>query len=192
MTAVDVPQCDHLDQYLGGWLSDEQAAQFEIHLRDCPGCRQEAQQQRRIDRLLDRGARLLELAPALLIDRIERRLQQTVRRRAVRWAWGLAAAVLLILATGVGVAMRHFGTRAEPPAIAQQPDPIAAEPDSERPDPRTPVAVCDVEVTLDDPSEAILVPLPTQSPNVSIVWIYPTVKPDRTLPGPAADRPLSQ
>jgi hypothetical protein len=36
-----------------------------------------------------------------------------------------------------------------------------------------------VRVTLSDPSTAILVPVKTEAPNVSIVWVYPTLKPAR-------------
>jgi hypothetical protein len=42
-----------------------------------------------------------------------------------------------------------------------------------------PVAV-EVEqprIRLVDPSAAILVPMPSKNPEVTIVWVYPTVKP---------------
>jgi hypothetical protein len=39
------------------------------------------------------------------------------------------------------------------------------------------VAVQQPRIRLVDPSAAILIPMPSKNPEVTIVWVYPTVKP---------------
>ena len=69
---MDTGPCDHLDDYLAGGLSADEAARFEAHLADCPACREEVAHGQRIDRLLAQGSRRLEPVPPSLVDRIER------------------------------------------------------------------------------------------------------------------------
>ena len=83
---MNFAQCEHLDAYVGGWLPDEQTIAFEAHLADCAACREEIDQQRRIDRLLCEGTKRLEAVPAELVDRIERQIAVRHRRRAIRQA----------------------------------------------------------------------------------------------------------
>lgn len=185
---MDVSECDRLDDYLAGGLREEERAGFQAHLAGCPACRREIEQQREVHLLLARATRQLEPAPAPLIDRIEGQVRRSDRRRAVRWSLGLSAAAAVVLALWIGFATGQFGPRPEPPPVVQQPRqppidqarqvPLAVD---QMPQTETPV-----RVTAADPSRAILRPVPTQTPNVSIVWVYPTIG-----PAPAPDAPAN-
>jgi anti-sigma factor RsiW len=181
--------CESLDAYLVGWLSEDEAARFEIHLARCPACRRQCEQQQRIDRLLAAAVGHLEPAPAPLINRIERRLRPSSRRRALRWAWGLSATALgtALLILGSWLAARRHDTPRNPQPIVQQ----ATEPAKDRkktfpPGRASSPADFSVQVTLNDPSSGIVVPLATKAPDVSVFWIYPTIRPARAADGPAA------
>lgn len=170
-------ECEQLDDYLGGWLSQPQRERFAAHLADCPECRRECQQQQRIDVLLAQGARCPESVPGELVERIEREVGRFSRRRQLQWAGGLAAAALLVLAVGIGVATRPPGTPSEPRPMVRRPSqPVVQEaPSGPVPEEAT-KSPPEVHVALGDPSSAILVRKQTAAPNVSIVWIYPTAK----------------
>ena len=175
---MSIPECDRLDDYLLDGLSAEEASAFEAHLSGCSTCRDELEHQRRIDRLLAQGTGRFEAVPRWLIGRIEGRIHRSARRRVVRMACGLSAAALAVSALGVWLTIGGLGTgnnrqplvheRAEPGEDGNRVDP----PGGPTPRPQ-PVA----SVSIADPSAAILVPVETKQPNVSIVWIYPTVGP---------------
>jgi len=193
---MDTRQCDRLDDYLAGWLSADEAASFEAHLADCPACRAEVAHGQRIDRLLAQGSGHLEPVPPSLVDRIEGRIRSLRRRRTVRWALGASAAAAVVLAVGVwhipqdeGAALGPErppgrGSVAETP-VESEPGGHEVAPPAQPPSDNEPR----VRVSLADPSEAILVRKETSNPNVSIVWIYPTVRPGRVGAGPAAGSP---
>ena len=174
---MSAPDCDRLDDYLLDGLPEDEAAGFEAHLADCPACREELQQQRRIDRLLAAATGQLGPVPASLIDRIEEQYGRSHRRRVARWAWGLSAAAVAASALAVWLVMGAFGTGNQPQPMVQEHSAPAG--DAEQAAParvETPRPVSVARVTFADPSEAILVPLESGKPNISIVWVYPTVK----------------
>ncbi len=186
---MNVPQCDHLDEYLAGGLSDHEAAVFEAHLADCAGCRGELERQKQIERLLVQAVRQLEPVPVSLIERVERQARPSRRRRAARLAWSLsAAAALAAVIFGIWFAVGEpEGQGERPPMVQNHAGPVVdPQPLAPRPPQAAPVRV-DVRVTVADPSQAILVSKQTEAPNVSIVMIYPTVKPARATNGPVAD-----
>jgi len=189
-------QCQNLDDYLAACLSDDEAARFEAHLPHCPACREEIADQRGIDRLLARGAAQRAPIPSSLVDRIEGRIRSLRRRRAVRWAVGASAAAAVVLAVGVWLIPQDDGAAPGPErppgrgSVAETP--VESEPDGhEVASPAQPPSDNEprVRVSLADPSEAILVPMHTSNPNVSIVWVYPTVRPGRTAAELAAGSP---
>ena len=201
---MDTRQCDHLDDYLAGCLSADDSARFEAHLADCPACGEEVAHQRRIDRLLARGAGGRDPAASSLVDRIERRIRSLRRRRVTRVALGLSAAVAAAVAVGVWLIPRDdavapgphppLGPRrvAEEPIESEPEGPIESDPEGHEAAPPTELASESerrVRVSLADPSEAILVRVPTSNPNVSIVWIYPSMKRARAAAEPAAVPP---
>jgi anti-sigma factor RsiW len=171
------PLCDRLDEYLCGWLSPEEAARFEAHLAACPACQEESASQQQIDRLLAEAAAWAEPVPASLMLRIKRRVLAVRRRRLVAWACAVAAAVAVVLTFGLWATQRSISGRSDRSPVAESPI-ISA--DSPAPaiasgalEPQTPASV---RVALADPSSAILVPVESRSPNVTVVWVYPTVR----------------
>jgi anti-sigma factor RsiW len=174
---MSVPECNRLDEYLLDGLPGDEAAEFEAHLADCPACREELQQQRRIDRLLAQGTGQLGRVPASLIGRIEEQYGRSHRRRVARWACGLSAAAVAASVLAVWLVMGAFGTGNQPqPMVQEHPKPAGEAKGTDRAGSETPRTASVARVTFDDPSEAILVPLQTEKPNISIVWVYPTVK----------------
>jgi anti-sigma factor RsiW len=187
---MNTPQCDNLDAYLCGWLSPQETAAFEAHLADCAACRREAEQQRRIDQLLEQGAGRVEAIPSSLIDAIEGRITRLGRRRKMRWALGLSTAVAAMLAIGVWLARQRGDVRPGPRPIAEKP--TEKEPTKQKVAPPVQEASASeprVRVALADPSDGIAVPLETSNPRVSIVWIYPAVKPVQAVSRPATRSP---
>ena len=181
-------ECEHIEDYLGRWLGEAERERFEAHLAGCPDCRRERERQRRIDLLLAQGARHPEPVPASLVDRIERQVRSSARRRRMQWAGGLAAAAMVLLAVGISIATRPPGNRPELRPIVQQPGQPAVEKAPVDPVPeKTRENRPEVRVVLSNPSDAILVRSETVSPNVSMVWVYPTVKPTPAELLPAVD-----
>jgi len=165
---MNKPECDRLDEYLLGWLSEEQAAAFESHLAVCAECRKQKSLQARIDDAAERARNQPEPVPPLLVDQIHRRVRAARTWRAVRIACGLAAAALLVVLPGRSWFAGHRSDlQPEAELVAQ----------SEPPPPPVVTAVEQPRVRLVDPSSAILVPVRTNNPGVTIVWVYPTVKP---------------
>ncbi len=154
--------CDRLDGYLAGSLPPPEATEFEGHLEGCPACRREVRADRRLDDLLARAAGLLESPPASLRASLALRVRAGRRRKLLAGALGgLAAAALVILSAWP----RHRDGPDVPPARLE-----AAVPAAEKA-PRTPPVR--VEFAPDAPVLAFLVE--TADPDVSIVFIYPTL-----------------
>jgi anti-sigma factor RsiW len=171
------PRCEQLDEYLCGWLSPDEAAEFAAHLAGCSACREECAVQRRIDRLLAEGAAGIEPVPAALADRIERGVRAARRRRRVGWACALTAAAGIVLALGLWGAPRSSFLRNDARPVVTAP--VAADDLPQQPvlpSSAKPQAAAIARVTLVDSSSAILVPVESHSPNVTVVRIYPTVK----------------
>jgi anti-sigma factor RsiW len=186
---MSVPECERLDDYLLDGLPDDEAAGFEAHLADCPACREELHQQRRIDRLLAAATGQLGPVPASLIDRIEEEFYRSHRRRVVRFAWGLSAAAVAASALAVLLVMGAFGTGNQPQPIMQEhPAPAGDAEQTASRSRQVPRPGAVARVTVDDPSAAILVPLQSGKPNITIVWVYPTVKVVQAPMMPGNDR----
>jgi hypothetical protein len=160
--------CEHRDGYLGKWLTAAERIEFEAHLADCPDCCQVIQEQLLRDCLLARACTALKPVPPGLIDRIDRGLRRARRRRVFARTTGLAAAGILIclLATWFIVPGAPENRSKPSPALTK-----GTRPPEPPPDPRSLV-----QVTVENPSDVIAVPQKTDSPSVTVIWLYPTIR----------------
>lgn len=159
--------CEQRDSYLGKWLTAEEQTQFVSHLATCLDCRQFIHEQEQLDSLLARANATLLPVPADLIEQIDHRLRQVRRRRVVMWTTGLAAAGVLMGALAI------WSHPQRGPREGAMHSPMAATPHQQSqpaPDPRSLVAV-----RFPSSSEVIAVPHKTDNPNVTIIWVYPTI-----------------
>jgi len=171
------PQCERLDEYLCGWLSAGEAADFEAHLAGCTACQEECTVQRRIDGLLAERATQVEPVPAVVASRIERGIRTARRRQRVGWACAVTAAAAVVLAVGLWRAPVLFSIRGDDRPIVENPIiPVHATEPSTPPAYAETQSVAAARVTLLDSSSAILVPVESHSPNVTVVCVYPTLK----------------
>ena len=177
------PWCNQLDSFLNGALSDSEEPEFQRHARHCPTCRHAVQLDRRVAQLLvEAHARVL--VPGNLLARVDQQVA-TARRRSIVGVALAAAASLLVAgtvgtwwsnwwgrpvqdATNVGQLASGVGTR-PPQQEATRADstsqPVQAAEDNNIA-PR-------VQVTSDP--DMMVVPIPTSSPEVTIVWLVRAV-----------------
>jgi len=164
---MPVSLCDLIDGFLGKWLTEPERAAFQAHLTGCPSCRQQVEEQDRLHQLLQEAMAQLEPTPPGLMAQIDRQLQRARRRRrTVRWAGGVAAA---LLCGGLSVWWL------QPPKLEEQPpQPLVV--DAPAPAPSGPPPPRPVRVTFARPAEVIAVPRKTDNPAVTIIWVYPAVQ----------------
>ncbi|HEY1378157.1 MAG TPA: zf-HC2 domain-containing protein [Gemmataceae bacterium] len=162
--------CAALDDYLAGALTGDAAARFVAHLPGCADCRRAVAEQERLAALLTAAVAALEPVPAGLTDRVRRRLRAAHRRRVTAAVMAVAAAVAVAVAL-----LGRTPPRPEPsPPLVKAPAPPA-------PGPPRPAE----HVRVRFPGGNVLaVPEKMDSPNVTFVWVYPTL---RRQP-PAAER----
>jgi hypothetical protein len=173
------PRCDRLDDYLLGWLTAEEAAAFKRHLADCPACRREQALQQAIDARLAKIRESPDAIPSRLVERTRKGIRAARRRRALCWAAGVAAAAAVVMAVIIGrFRPQDFG-RPEAQDVSALPSPA--------PSNAVEQLTASSRVKLADPSAGIVVEYKTRDPNISIVWIYPIVKP----PTPTGGGPIN-
>jgi hypothetical protein len=159
--------CELLNDCLARALSEDLRAGFVAHLKDCAACRQEVHEHERLSLLLQEAVTRLQPAPGRLGKRVEEHLAVQRRRRVVPWACGLAAAL------AVGAFGLWWLTR--PPAQELGVSPSIATDDRPPKDERAPHR--SVSVAFKAEKEVIAVPLRTDRPNITIIWVYPAVEP---------------
>ncbi len=165
--------CEQLEAYLVGDLSNAEFAEFEAHLSSCGECRGAVDQQRWINRLLRSPERMaLEPAPARLVPRLQDCIAG--RRRRLR-VGGLAAAVLVAVATwGVAERERQLNRQAvdvSGPKVASQVENAPA-------------------VFIGD-DDSIVVPMASQYPDIAIVRVYAAYHPDADRETATSDQSVS-
>ncbi|MGO9114592.1 MAG: anti-sigma factor family protein [Thermoguttaceae bacterium] len=176
---MTAPRCNQLDEYLCGWLLPDEAAHFEAHLADCAACRDECALQRRIDRLLADGNASIAPVPVSLRGRVDRGIRTARRRRMAGWAIAITAAAGAVLALGLWVRenlsflpRERRETAQSLPATENGPvsvvPPVGSEPPANA-----------VHVTMVDPLSAIVMPVESHRPNVTVVYVFPTIRVDR-------------
>ena len=179
---MNTSPCDQLDGYLADWLSETQRAAYEVHLANCHMCRYQINLQRHIDSLLVQGIGQLEPLSLSLVDSLVPQIHLLQHRRNLRLVWGLTAAAIVVIMAGVWSVLQQSSPLIGSLPIAQKQDAPVGHTQTGAPPARLvsqPKSL--VRVTPSDPSTAILVPVAMENPNVTFVWLYPTVKP--TLSG---------
>ena len=176
---MTAPRCDQLDEYLCGWLPPDEAARFEAHLADCAACREECALQRRIDRMLADGNASFAPVPAGLRSRIDRGIRAARRRRMA--CMGHCDHGSGRSCTGIGAlgerkdsfraTRRHMRRPKVRPRMVKAPSSIVPPLGSEPPVPA-------VHVTMVDPASAIVMPVESHRPNVTLVCVFPTIRVD--------------
>jgi hypothetical protein len=165
--------CEQLDDYLLGWLPPDEAAVFERHLAVCPACHREQTLQRAVDARFAKISESLDVIPSGLVERTRKEIHAARRRRAWRWTLSLAASAAVIWVVIVTQFRPGDFGRPEGQGISAAPPKIPSGADGQW--------TVSSLVTLTDPSAGIVVESKTRDPKISVVWIYPTVKP----PAPA-------
>jgi hypothetical protein len=178
---VNHPLCEQLTDFLDRALSTEERASFTAHLLHCSSCRHSVQEAERIELLLRRAV-AASAVPAGLAERAEKRIRASARGRL---AAGLAAAAAAVLLAGIGA--WWFGRVPQPPP--PEPPRWVENPAPPAPPPGPPEVRPVVRADFAPESSVIAVRMPSQSPNVTIIWVYPTAT--TAARGPVSDEPDS-
>lgn len=177
---------DAIQLDLDGELPAHLRAVLDAHLRACADCRERHRQIAAIQTAVHGLAEASDQmhAPMPSID--------FVRPRRLSWRSGLAAAAVVALCFGTWLMANRLHSNAPAPApqIVQAPptigpvEPQAAEmsPPKQRPN---------VTVSFSNADDVIAVPVETENPNVTIIWVYHTVKTAKASPSPATMLPPS-
>jgi anti-sigma factor RsiW len=152
--------CDALDDYLAHDLTGDDLARFTAHLPECTDCRRAVGEHERFAALLGEAVAARGPVPAGLTERVGRRLRAARRRRFAAAVGALAAAVAVVWLVG----------RTVPRPVKQSPEVAQAQPAPEV----SPSA--QVRVTFPPTANVIVVPEPSDSPNVTFLWVYPGLR----------------
>lgn len=159
--------CDNLDAYLADDLTTADAAAFREHLHECDECREAVAEQQWIDGLLQSPLRpQLEPVRHDVLAAVQTSLSRREKQRSKVLPAALAVAAALVVAVGWTAIER----RADQETIRG-----AAETDVAN-SAYTP-ATDQTRATFVSSSNAIVVPVKSRHPDVSIVRIYPTYRP---------------
>ncbi len=149
--------CTQLDDYLDGDLDAAARRAFEAHLRACDACRQSAAFAQHTEQLL---ATARPVAPAGLVERIDRRLRRE-RALQISQRCGLLAAAAVLIALGI---WSSRGRVQDVVPVARPSQQVAVAPER------------DVQIRFGEDERVIAMPLKTKNPQVTIVWVYPEVR----------------
>jgi anti-sigma factor RsiW len=154
--------CSAVDDYLAGDLFGDERARFVAHLSECADCRRAVHEQERIDALLRDAVAGLESAPAGLTVRVRHALRVARRRRAAVALTALAASV-----AAVGILSRPTPRPDDPTPVLVRSD---ADPPALRPAERA-------RVRFPAGAGVTAVSVPTESSNVTFLWLFPERRP---------------
>lgn len=182
--------CRQLDDYLGGELPNAERGRFESHLASCPSCHEQvaafARLKSRLVSAVDR-----EPCPSELVRRLELQIlsRAAPERRSIRYGVAVAAAAACV------VAWLMIGRNPQPSELPAPPnetaqsvvrDRSAAAPPS-APEPDEPTAGARARVEL--PDDYLAIPIETDDPRVTIIWIYATTDVSATTDFPHPSNP---
>jgi anti-sigma factor (TIGR02949 family) len=172
-----IENCDKLDDYLDGTLSDEHRQRFRRHLDGCTACREAVEASRKIERLLQQAT--LVDPPVQLRYKIKRQWHDRARRRRLVVGVSLTAA-----AAAIGIYFSLSWQPANAPPLIDTP-PTASAPiesrataesaaskitSTELPSPSSTAA------TITTGDDVLAVRQPTRHANVSLFLLFPTVR----------------
>lgn len=149
--------CSALDDYLAGDLAGDERAGFMAHLSECPACRRAVREEERIKALLTDATTELERVPAGLTGRVRQGLRVARRRRATAVTTALVASVAAV----------WLVSRPTPRAV--NPSPIVARGEA---DPPASHPAERARVTFPAGAGVAAVPVPTESPKVTFLWLF--------------------
>jgi anti-sigma factor RsiW len=190
-----------IHRHLDGDIPSGKRARLAAHLTRCPECREIERQlaaiQSSLRQLAEPVCGLGEVGPCELTP---------ARQRANGW---IAAAVAAVLVAGVGLWLvgqrmmtpdgsRTVAEHAPGPVAEPQPNNVLVAQDrphesnanvQQAVDRQSSANSAHVHVRVRASSDDLVVPLPAKNPNVSIFWIYPTVKTVEAPDQPAVNAP---
>jgi hypothetical protein len=118
--------------------------------------------------LLRQSVAQLQPVPAGIAERARQRIRLATRRRALLGAAALAAGVLAAIAGWWFASERRHDELPSPVVVEKAASPHASSPEAR------PL----VRVTFAPASDVIAVPIETNRPNLTMIWVYPTVRPE--------------
>jgi hypothetical protein len=161
--------CGDLDDYLDGDIEHERREPFEAHLARCAACREAIEFASGFNTLLRQATN--RAVPAELRPAIERQIhkQATTRRRVAAVVLSAAASIALFVTPWRHERPAIRQTAPDAPAVAKVDEPATKATGTELP----PLAP---QVSVETGEELLAVRKPTKHPNVSVFWLYPTVR----------------
>lgn len=152
--------CEQREDYLNHDLSEKEEIRFLSHLKTCENCRQFVEEQQTIEGLLVEAVQSESVSESLM-TKVD---QAIIRRRVMKWSASIAA--LLLLAVGTWWLMREGK---QTPRVTQP------EPSMPTPEIKVVQEPPSVEVVANTNRDVIVVPIETDDPNITMIWVYPTV-----------------
>jgi predicted anti-sigma-YlaC factor YlaD len=158
--------CDDLDSYLADDLSAMEAAAFDAHLLECASCSDAVSQQCWIDGLLATSTTAVaEVSPHNVLVQVRASIARR-KRRNQSLQWALAAAATVVVAFGWTI-LRWQRTDSPDGALAKLPK-ASDLPSAES---------ARTQATFVASATSIAVPVESHHPNVTIVRVFPTYRP---------------
>lgn len=165
--------CEQLDAYLAGELTESDRAAFEVHLARCSECAEAVASEQRLNDLLVKAVSRTSTDRDALVRGIEKRIHRTRQIEAVKWASGIALAIV-----AVAIALPIAWQSATTPSPETNPKQAQAPRDPDSPFPNNrPAVETIVEVPPQNRDDTLMVTMPSTNPKVTIVWLYPVMKP---------------
>ena len=161
-------ECHLLDDYLDGDLSPTEEVRFETHLTDCENCLAAVNQQRWMEQLLRESNNLVSLPTEL------GEVSLSPPKKSIPWratiATAVAASLLMAVAfwdDGPRNLQEPIAEKSETPPGAKQSAPRLVQVEMPK---ATPVATFVAE------DDVIVVPVESDSQEVTIIQVYPTAQ----------------
>jgi anti-sigma factor RsiW len=180
--------CDKLDDYLLGDLSDVDARRFEAHLGECNECREAVEEQQWIDGLLQSSAAAsLEAAPPTIAESLQRSVAG--RRRASLYVAFCLAAAATVAAVALGWTLQ-LGRDGDDVAAPSANEVVERARPVEEPIAVAPAASKRERATYANDDDTIAIDVESEDDDVTIVQLYPTTETERRAQRELALRPF--